>query len=201
MGLGCVHLRGRSARGEDLQDTKLEVLPVPGVGGGQLPEGDVNAVAISGLLAPAAQETLRAVGLAHIQPAGAGVGNEVDTLHGAEGRPPLAVSVVGDDGLELFKAHKQRIEILGTARGTDRISLPPSWRSPGRLSWPSSPRPWSTRSPGGPPGQQTQRRCQWEIVSKNSAASCVLRSTHIRAKTSRTWVRAPSRSHIPLTQS
>jgi hypothetical protein len=58
VGFGCVHLSGRGARREDLQDAELEVLPVPGVGGGQLAEGDVAAVpnhCQRGHVVPAAQ--------------------------------------------------------------------------------------------------------------------------------------------------
>ena len=104
MGFGCIHLRGRCARREDLQDAELEVLAVPGVGGSQLPECNVAAMAVSGVLAPAAQEAFDAVGLPHVQSAGAGVGDEVDALDGAEGCAPLPVAVVGDDGLKLVEA-------------------------------------------------------------------------------------------------
>lgn len=69
VGFSGVDLRGGGGRGEDLQDAELEVLPVPGVDGRQLAEGDVPAVAVPGVLAPAAKKPFGAVGLAHVQPA------------------------------------------------------------------------------------------------------------------------------------
>lgn len=83
-----VDIGGGRIRTEDLQDAELEVACVGGVESCQLTESDVAAVAVSGVCGPASQDPLTAVRFPDIELPGAGIGDEVDALHGPEGGAP-----------------------------------------------------------------------------------------------------------------
>lgn len=74
MGFGSIHLRRGGAGCEDPQDAELEVTRVAGIGPGQFSEGDVTAVAVPGVFAPAAEEAFGPICFAHVKFAGLVIG-------------------------------------------------------------------------------------------------------------------------------
>lgn len=104
MRLSFVDLCGGHARAEDAQEAELEVPGVGGVEARELAESEVSAVAVVGVLGPAAEDAFSPVGLPDVELPGADVGDEVDALDGAERGAPGGVPGVVDDVAEFRRA-------------------------------------------------------------------------------------------------
>ncbi len=110
MGFGLVHFSCDRARAKHTEDAEDEVAGMTRIKSCQLPQRQIAAVPVTGVGAPAPQDPLSSVGLAHVQLAVGGVSDQVDALHRTQCDLPRVVARVRHDVEQLAVGNQQSVE-------------------------------------------------------------------------------------------